>query len=71
MGAAPEKPNLHKLRMSKGWTQQQAADETGISRSYYAMMETCGRTPSVKVAHKLAHIFKLNWQSFFDQLEMN
>ena len=69
MEIADEKPDLHELRMSRGWTQQEVADKAGISRSYYAVMETQGRTPSVKVAHKLAQVFKLNWQSFFDQLE--
>ena len=61
-----EKPNLYELRLSKGWTQQQVANEIGIARSYYGMMETCGRTPSIKVAHKIANVFNINWQSFFE-----
>ena len=66
MDTTLSKPDLLTLRQSRGWTQQEAADHAGISRSYYSMLEINGRTPSITVAKKLAHIFKLNWQSFFE-----
>ena len=69
MGEHIEKPNLLRLRQSKGWTQQQAADTVGISRSYYGMMETSDRMPSIKVAHKLAHVFNFSWNIFFEEDE--
>jgi len=60
------KPNLLGLRLGKGWSQQQAADYIGISRSYYGMVETNGRAPSVAVAKKLAKVFLFDWRAFFD-----
>jgi len=62
-----ERMDLRILRKAKGWSQQQVADRAGISRSYIGMMETCGRAPSVTVAHKLAHIYGIKWYMLFDK----
>jgi transcriptional regulator with XRE-family HTH domain len=64
-----KKPDLLELRVAKGWSQQQAANRAGISRSYYGMLEIKGRSPSVEVAKKLAEIFQFSWHVFFDQTE--
>ena len=61
-----EKPNLRALRLNKGWSQQQTADHAGISRSYYSMLETSNRVPSVAVAKKLAKVFQISWFVFFE-----
>ena len=61
-----DKPNLLDMRQSRGWTQQETAENAGISRSYYAMLETCGRAPSVNVARKLARVFDIEWHMFFN-----
>lgn len=60
-----EKPDLRVLRMARGWSQQQAADRAGISRSYIGMLETNGRIPSVAVARKLARVYGIAWHDFF------
>ena len=63
---AIEKPDLLNLRLGKGWTQQQAADKSGMSRSYYGMIETHSRVPSIAAAQKLAKVFNFNWFAFFE-----
>jgi len=68
MGKNIEMPDLRALRAAKGWTQQQTAEKTGISRSYCAMIEY-GRVPSVAVAQRLAKVFKLDWHAFFEENE--
>ena len=60
-------PNLLAIREAHGWSQQETADRIGISRSYYAMLESSQRAPSVKVAHKLAKVFHVDWYIFFNQ----
>ena len=60
-------PNLLTLREAYGWSQQETADRIGISRSYYAMLESSSRAPSVAVAQKLARVFNLDWYMFFGQ----
>ena len=61
-----KRPNLLELRLERGWSQQEAADHIGISRSYYGMVETSGRVPSVAVAKKLAKTFRFDWRVFFE-----
>jgi len=61
-----EKPNLCALRLNKGWSQQQTADHAGRSLSYYSMLETSNRVPSVVVAKKLAKVFQISWFVFFE-----
>ena len=61
------KPNLYMLRTAKDWSQQQVANNAGISRSYYSILEAYGRVPSVAVAQRLARVFDFNWHDFFQQ----
>ena len=60
-------PNLLAIREAYGWSQQETADKIGISRSYYAILESSQREPSVKVAQKLAKIFHIEWYAFFNR----
>ena len=62
-----ERPNLLELRLARGWTQQIAAEHADMSRSYYAMIETQNRTPSIAAARKLASIFRFSWTAFFHE----
>ena len=62
-------PSLLAIREAHGWSQQETADKIGISRSYYAMLETASRAPSVAVAKKLSEVFHLEWYIFFDRRE--
>jgi len=67
MRKARKNPNLLALRKAYGWSQQETARKAGISRSYYAMLETNARGPSVSAAQKLAKVFHLDWYVFFEQ----
>jgi len=58
---------LKRLREEKNWTQEEAAEHTGISRSYYAMVEVGRRKPSIQAAQKLEKAFKIDWHAWFDQ----
>lgn len=56
---------LVELRTKNNWTQEKVAGMADIDRSYIAKIEA-GQTPSVKVAKKLAEVFKVPWQKFFE-----
>ena len=45
------------LRERKGWSQQQLADEIGVSRSSISMFEIGKRDPSANAYEQMADIF--------------
>ena len=55
---------LKELRLGKGLTQQNVADRSGVKRSYYTMIETGNRTPSVQVAKAIALVIGFDWTIF-------
>lgn len=57
--------NLKVLRRKKGFTQKEIAEIIGISKSYYAMLETYKRKPSIKLAKKISNILSFSWEDFF------
>jgi len=56
---------LKDKRERKGLTQEQAAELCGISRSYYTHIENQVKTPTVKVAKKIADVLEFDWAHFF------
>ena len=46
-------------------TQEEVAHRTGITRQFYSMIENGERTPSVKVAKKIASTLGVDWTLFF------
>lgn len=46
-------------------TQEQVAEQSGIKRPYYTMIETGKRRPSVDVAKKIAGVLDFEWTLFF------
>lgn len=48
---------LKQTRLSNGWTQQFVANNIGITKASYSNIETCKRSPSLKVALKLQKMF--------------
>jgi putative transcriptional regulator len=56
---------LKELRESKEMTQSQVAESCKISRSYYTHIENGTKTPTVKVAKKIAAVLGFNWTNFF------
>jgi putative transcriptional regulator len=53
-------------RKDKDMTQMALATQAGISRAYYAQLESNRRDPSIKVAIRLARILDLEWTCFFE-----
>jgi len=58
---------LKEFRLAKGLTQYDVAEKVGIERSYYTMIETGNRTPSVHVAQSIGKILGFDWTIFFTQ----
>lgn len=56
---------LKKIREKEKMTQVQVAKLAGIAESYYSMIETGDRRPSVEVAQAIAAILHFDWQLFF------
>lgn len=46
-------------------TQQQVANKAGISRSYYAELESGNKNPGVQTAKKLS-VLRFDWTIFFN-----
>lgn len=58
--------NLLKLRESLGLSQQQVAEKAQISRSFYALIESGRKTPSLPVAHRIAKALETSVEIFFE-----
>jgi putative transcriptional regulator len=56
---------LQELRLAMKKTHQDVADESGIERAYYTMIENGARTPSPTVAQKIAGSLNFDWTIFF------
>ena len=56
---------LKQLREGKNVSQAEVAKQIGITTSYYGMIESCIRKPSLSVAIKLAKYFKKNVEEIF------
>lgn len=57
---------LKALRIQKGLTQQDVATKAEIERSYYTMIETGQRKPSVLVAKAIGSAMGFDWTIFFE-----
>ncbi len=60
---------LRQKRIQLSYTQEQIADLLNISRAYYTQIELGNRTPSPKVAQKLAKILEIEWTDFFENID--
>lgn len=57
---------LKNIRTEKGKTQEQVADEAGITRGAYCNIETGDRRPSVEVAKRIAEALDFEWTRFYE-----
>ncbi|MBO8169055.1 MAG: helix-turn-helix transcriptional regulator [Thermoanaerobacteraceae bacterium] len=57
--------NLVKLRKQRKLTQKEVAEELGISRAFYGMIEQNTRNPTLKLAKKIARYFEANIDEIF------
>lgn len=46
--------NVRKLRLEKGWSQEEYADRAGIHRTYVSDIERGARNPTVTIIERLA-----------------
>ncbi|QNK89397.1 helix-turn-helix transcriptional regulator [Sporosarcina sp. resist] len=53
-------------RNDLGYSHQDVADHTKITRQFYGMIENGERRPSVEVAKKIGSFLGLDWTIFFE-----
>ena len=53
-------------RKKTNFTQREVGKLSGISESYYSMIESGDRKPTVKTAKKIAAVLGFNWTLFFE-----
>ncbi|MCI7431774.1 helix-turn-helix transcriptional regulator [Megasphaera sp.] len=56
---------LEEKRNELKMTQEEVADKAGITRAYYSMIESGKKTPSPKIAQRIANIFNIEWTLFY------
>ncbi len=56
---------LKEARDKRGFTQEEISKISGISRTYYTMIEGGNKTPTVNVAKKIAKTLGFQWTFFF------
>ena len=64
-----DKLNIKELRIAKGMTQEQLANECGVQRTTITMIELGENNPSVELVKKLGTIFDVAWSDFFEDSE--
>jgi transcriptional regulator with XRE-family HTH domain len=61
---------LKELRLQRGWTLQELADQSGLSKTFVSRLETGGRQASIAAVLTLARVFGVSLASMFEtQLE--
>lgn len=57
--------NLKVTRINRGLLQRDIADRVGISRSFYSLIETGFRVPSIHVAKEIALVLNLSLDELY------
>jgi transcriptional regulator with XRE-family HTH domain len=52
--------NVRRLRLEKGWSQEDYADRAGIHRTYVSDIERGSRNPTITVVAKLEKALKVS-----------
>jgi putative transcriptional regulator len=60
------KNRLRELRAAKEWSQSDLADKLDVSRQTVNAIETEKYDPSLPLAFKVAHLFKLKIEDIFE-----
>ncbi len=58
--------NLRRLRLEKGWSQEEYADRADIHRTYVSDIERGARNPTISVVEKLAAPFAVTAGAMLD-----
>ena len=61
------KIDLKKLRGSRGWTQEQAAEKLGFCRSYISSVENGKQGISTGMMNAIIRKFKVVYEDFYDE----
>ncbi len=51
--------NVKRLRLEKGWSQEDFADRADIHRTYVSDIERAARNPTITIVEKLAKALKV------------
>jgi len=51
--------NVKRLRLEKGWSQEDFADRADIHRTYVSDIERAARNPTIAIVEKLAKALKV------------
>lgn len=62
---------LRDLRLSKGLYQREIADKTGISLTFYSLIESGFRIPSLRCANKISIIMGISLDDFYSLIIEN
>jgi transcriptional regulator with XRE-family HTH domain len=60
---------LRQCREQLGWSQQQVADQLGITRSSYAYYETGASCPRLPTLCKLAKLYHVSYDELLDGMD--
>lgn len=60
--------NFRRMRTERGWTQENAAERTGVSQQYISDLERGRRNPTVLTLHELAAPFGKHPRDLLDPL---
>lgn len=58
--------NLRRLRLAKGWSQEEFADRASVHRTYVSDIERGARNPTITVVAKLATSLEVSAGSLLD-----
>lgn len=58
--------NLRRIRLEKGWSQEEFAHEADIHRTYISDLERAARNPSIEIIEKLAKTLMVNAGQLLD-----
>jgi len=61
--------DIKKLRLKKGWTQNEAAEKLGCTRSHLSTVENGKRGFSKKMMYAITIIFDVNYEDFYTGTE--
>jgi len=59
------KTKIKELRLNKGWTQEDLAQQVGVRRETIVFLEQGKYVPSLKLAYDIAKKFKKNIEDIF------
>ena len=63
--------NLRKIREARGVRQIDVCRNVGLSQSFYCLIETGVRRPSVEKAKRIAAYLEFDWTQFYEDEKEN